>query len=102
MPVYPRTVRECIEDGKTYRRGCLTALRMFRRSKPWQGRLAQRRRKFHVLHLALCQVYRINPALVVAIRRETGHSGESHFTPRTNAFSGQNNLTPLFCMLCIT
>ena len=64
MRNYPKTVSEVLSRRKKYRPAALAAVRRFARSKPWQGSVAERRRKLAKLNRELAAAYGVpRPAL---------------------------------------
>jgi hypothetical protein len=78
---YPASVQEVLRPRRKYRPAVLRAVKAFARSKPWQGRLSERREKFRAVHLALCQEYGLAVPLVFS--NFEGFSGGSCYVPAT-------------------
>lgn len=78
---YPRSVAECLQDGRRYRPAALAALRAFRRSRPWRGTIIERLEKFQHLHAALCAAYGLSTRLRCVDVDRNRCSGSSSYTP---------------------
>lgn len=78
---YPRTVAELLDDTMTFRPAALRALRAFRRQKPWQGTLAQRRAKFRRLNRALAAAYGLPVPRLILPSSETDRVANGCYSP---------------------
>lgn len=83
---YPRTAQECLDDSIKYKRGVISLLREFAADRPWRGSKRERFDKFAALHVGLCELYGIFPALV-ARGITGGDSGSSSFAPVGNCIT---------------
>lgn len=89
---YPKTVIESIDDTLKYRRGVIAAVTAFAADKPFRGTLIERFDKLAALHVLLCEIYQIFPALV-ATKMDGTHSGNSTFAPTGNCITLRGRLS---------
>ncbi len=79
---YPKTVAECIDDDLKYRRGTYTALKAFKRSRPWAGSQADMQEKLRILNRKLAEIYEIEiPKLVFVDKFPSGPCCFPHSKP---------------------
>jgi hypothetical protein len=79
---YPATVEQVLDPAMTFKPAALRAVRMFARSKPWRGSIAQRKEMFRRLNRALAAAYGIaEPRLVFAGVEAGAPSGRSSYRP---------------------
>ncbi len=76
---YPVMVIEIIDDSMRFKPATLKALRRFADSRPWRGRLTERKQKFRKLHQALSTAYGISEPQLVFGSIDGSSSGESHY-----------------------
>ncbi len=91
--VPPRTVEECLEDGKTYKPAAVAAIREARGTKLWRGELDERKTKFQALHEALCDVYGITTSLAFGDVHRDVDSDDSSYHPVTNTITLRGRLS---------
>ncbi len=77
---YPESVLEVLDETLTYPNGVLQAVRVFAESKPWQGSLNERKKKFRKLNQALSATCKIVPPKLVFRQIDGSHSGASHYS----------------------
>ena len=93
MPNYPQTVTEVLDPNATYRPAALRAVKEFARSKPWQGTLVERWRKFQQLNAALSEAYGIPVPTLVFSGSGEGDSGASSYCPATHTITLRGRLS---------
>lgn len=86
MPEYPRNLEEALGRPLKFHPETLDAIQAFARLKPWRGTFDERQSKFRQLHADLCQIYGVNPTLIVQ-GDGTGDSGSSSFCLGTNVIA---------------
>ena len=83
--MYPASVAEVLDDQMTFKPRALRAVRNFRSSKPWRGRLEERQRKLRELHQQLCEAYGLAPPpRLIFGNDDRTCSGRSCFIPAMN------------------
>jgi len=82
---YPATVNEVLDDSITFNPNALRSLRMFKLKKRWRGALEVRHEKIRTLHLALCDIYGLQPPpRLIFGDGYASCSGRSCFIPTMN------------------
>lgn len=76
---YPKTVKECLDENLTYRKGTDEALIKFKDADPWDGTLRQKRDKIRVLNDDLAKIYKIKIPGLVFLKRENCPNGPCYY-----------------------
>jgi hypothetical protein len=85
---YPATVQEVLSPAMRFKPAALRAVRAFARSKPWQGTLARRKRKFRRLNRDLSAAYGIaEPRLIFQNVEANLSSWASSYRPLTHTIT---------------
>ena len=82
---YPNSVAEVLDPLMKFKPAGLRAVLAFARTKPWRGKLEDRKEKFRTLNRALAAAYGIPAPQLVFARLDGGDSGRSCYIPRLNA-----------------
>ena len=81
---YPATVLEILDDEITYPDQLLSVMRIFAASKPWNGSLESRKRKFSDVNRMMAKACGIKPPKLIFRKIDGGDTGGSHYTPRVH------------------
>jgi hypothetical protein len=93
---YPATVQEVLDPAMKYRPAALGAVRVFAKSKPWRGTIAQRKANFRRLNCRLAAAYGIRePRLVFDHVERDADSGASSYWPMGHVITLHGRLSVL-------
>lgn len=82
-PRYPKTVKEVLDDSRTYKPEVLRAMKRYRDSRPWNGTLTERVDKLRKLHRSLCRTYQTTLGLLIDVPEPQRKLGNGYYKEQT-------------------